>query len=218
MGIIVFGCIQVADAKSMTGSFYQLNHEVKQVDPGAAEIQFEFTNTATNPINNVILEFSVKDAKSGSPKTGFVFVGQTEPNIPVKGRIPLDASSKTAEYRLSIRVLQNADFQLKKDSVYPLTYFNSLVEIVETPLIMRSGVAVWSGTITNKSAIPLRLVHFYVDYVDMDGNVMKTLLQKWGNLNVGETKSYTFSNLIPKEFKRSEISIVPIEPGYESGK
>jgi hypothetical protein len=218
VGIIVSCSSISADAKSLTGAFYQLNHELKQIDSNHAEIQFEFINTESNPIHNVILDFSLKDAKNNFPKTGFVFVGKVEPNIPVKGSITLEVPFRIANYYLSTHVLQNTDFHLQKDTVYTQNHFNNLVEIVDEPLIIRSGVAVWSGKITNKSEIPLTLVCFYVDYADLDGNVFKTLLQKWGSLNAGETKPYSFSNLIPKEFKRSEIAIMPIDPRYENAK
>ena len=212
----MFCGVNVVDAKSVTGAYYQLTHDIKRIDSDHVEIQYEFVNTASKMIDNVILDFSLKDMKNNYPKSGFVFLGQTEPNVPAKGSVFIDAPYQIQDSYLNARVLQNDDFQLSKNTIYPRNYFNNLVEFVDAPLIMRSGVAVWSGKITNKSAIPLKMVCFYVDYADQDNNVFKTLLQKWGSLNVGETKPYSFSNLISKEFKRSGISIMPIEPGYEN--
>jgi len=218
IGMIVFSNISIVDASSVTGAFYQLNHELKRIDSDHVDIQFEVVNTTSKTINNVILDFSLKETKNNYPKSGFVFLGQIEPNVPAIGIVSFDAPFQIEESDMHAHVLQNADFQLSKNTIYPLNYFNGLVEIADAPLIMRSGVAVWSGKITNKSAIPLKFVCFYVDYADQDGNVFKTLFQKWGSLNIGETKSYSFSNLISKEFKRSGLNIMPIEPGYENGK
>ena len=216
IGIIASCSINAVDAKSLTGTYYDLTYELKRIDSGHAEIQFEVRNTSAKPVDNVILDFSLRDSKSNYPRSGFVFIGQAGPDIPLKGIIPMDASFQIEDYSLNARVLQNTDFQLRKDTIYPREQFKDLVAFEEKPLTMRSGVAYWSGRITNRSAVPLKLIYFCVDYVDENDNVMKTLFLKWGGLNAGETKPYAFSNLVPGQFKRSVISVMPMEPGYDS--